>query len=49
MKRLLIAATAAFALGASALSGNATPFDFTYTGSLVTFVVPATDSYQILA
>ena len=49
MKRLLIAATAAFPLGASALSANATPFDFTYTGSLVTFVVPATDSYQILA
>ncbi|HEX3416288.1 MAG TPA: PEP-CTERM sorting domain-containing protein [Stellaceae bacterium] len=31
------------------VSGRAVPFDFTYTGSLVTFTVPTTDNYQILA
>jgi hypothetical protein len=49
MKRLLLAGTAFLGLAASGLAARATPFDFTYTGGLVTFTVPTTDSYQILA
>ena len=49
MKQLLLAGTAFLGLAASGLAARATPFDFTYTGSLVTFTVPTTDSYQILA
>jgi hypothetical protein len=49
MKRLLLAGTAFLALVASASGTRAVPFDFTYTGSLVTFTVPTTESYQILA
>jgi hypothetical protein len=49
MKRLLLVGTAFVALAASGSAARATPFDFTYTGSLVTFMVPTTDTYQILA
>jgi hypothetical protein len=49
MKRLLLAGTAFLGLAASGSAARATPFDFTYTGSLVTFTVPTTDTYQILA
>jgi hypothetical protein len=49
VKRLLLVGTAFVALAASGSAARATPFDFTYTGSLVTFTVPTTDAYQILA
>ena len=49
MKQLLLAGTAFLGFAASGLAARATPFDFTYTGSLVTFTVPTTNSYQILA
>jgi hypothetical protein len=49
MKLVLLAGTASLALAASGSPAHAVPFDFTYTGSLVTFTVPTTDSYQILA
>jgi hypothetical protein len=49
MKRLLLAGTACLGLAASGSAARATPFDFTYTGSLIDFMVPATGSYQILA
>jgi hypothetical protein len=49
MKQLLLAGTAFLGLAVCDSPARATPFDFTYTGSLVTFTVPATDSYQILA
>jgi hypothetical protein len=51
MKKLLLAGTALMALAASQPAANAAPivFDFTFTGSLVTFTVPTTDTYQILA
>jgi hypothetical protein len=50
MKLLLLAGTAAFlGLAAPGSVARATLFDFTYSGSLVDFTVPTTDSYQILA
>ncbi len=49
MKQFLLAWTAVLGLTASGLPARATPIDFTYTGSLVTFTVPTTDTYQILA
>jgi hypothetical protein len=49
MKQLLLAGTAVLGLVASGLAVRATPIDFTYTGSLVDFRVPATGSYQIVA
>ena len=49
MKRLLLGATSFLALVASDSGARATPFDFAYSGTLVTFTVPTTDSYQILA
>jgi hypothetical protein len=51
MKQALFAGTAFLALAASHPVVKAAPivFDFTYTGSLVTFTVPTTDTYQILA
>jgi hypothetical protein len=49
MKRLLLAGTAFLGLAASGPDARATPFDFTYSGSLVDFTVPTTDTYQILA
>ena len=49
MKQLLLAGTALLAVIVSQSAARAVPFDFTYTGSLVTFTVPTTDTYQILA
>jgi hypothetical protein len=49
MKVLLLAGTAFLGLAVAGSAARATPIDFTYTGSLVTFTVPTTDSYQILA
>jgi hypothetical protein len=49
MKLLLLAGTALLALTVSPSAARAVPFDFTFTGSLVTFTVPTTDTYQILA
>jgi hypothetical protein len=49
MKMLLLAGTAFLGLFVSGSAARAIPFDFTYSGSLVTFMVPTTDSYQILA
>jgi hypothetical protein len=49
MKLLLLAGTAFLGLAAWGSAARAVPFDFTYTGSLVTFTVPTTDTYQILA
>jgi PEP-CTERM motif len=49
MKMLLLAGTAFLGLFVSGSAARAIPFDFTYTGSLVDFTVPTTDTYQILA
>ena len=49
MKRLLLAVAASLGIGASGSAVRALPIDFTYTGSLVDFTVPATGLYQILA
>src|SRR5262245_11576258 len=51
MKKPLLAGTAFLAITLSHPAAHADPivFDFTYTGSLVTFTVPTTDTYQILA
>jgi hypothetical protein len=49
MKQLLLGGAMLIAIAASGLPARAVPFVFTYTGSLVTFVVPTTATYQILA
>ena len=49
MKRLLLAGAAFLGLAASGSGTRAGPIDFTFTGSLVDFTVPATGSYQIIA
>jgi hypothetical protein len=49
MKQPLLGAMAGLAFVGLSLTAHAVPFDFTYTGSLVTFTVPTTDTYQILA
>ena len=49
MKALLLAGTALMALATSQPAAHADPIVFDYTGSLVTFTVPTTDTYQILA
>jgi hypothetical protein len=49
MKRLLLGGAAFLGLATSVMGASAVPFDFTYTGSLVTFTVPTTDTYQVLA
>ena len=51
MKQLLLAGTAFLAIVGSHRAAYADPivFDFPYTGSLVPFTVPTTDTYQILA
>jgi hypothetical protein len=49
MKQPLLGAMAFLAVAGSCSAARAVPFDFTYTGSLVTFTVPTTDTYQILA
>jgi hypothetical protein len=49
MRALLLVGTAFLGLVAFGSAARATPFDFTYSGGLVTFTVPVTDTYQILA
>src|SRR5947207_14515050 len=49
MKLLLLAGTALLGFAASGSAARAVPIDFTFTGSVVTFTVPTTGSYQILA
>ena len=49
MRGLLLVGTAFLGLVAFGSAARATPFDFTYSGVLVTFTVPTTDTYQILA
>jgi hypothetical protein len=49
MKLLLLGGATLLALAASEPAARATLFDFAYSGSLVTFTVPTTDTYQILA
>jgi hypothetical protein len=49
MNRLLLTGTAFLGIVVSGSVASATPFDFTYTGSLVDFTVPAAGPYQILA
>jgi hypothetical protein len=49
MKLVLLAGAAFLGLAVSGSAARAVPFDFMYTGSLVTFTVPTTGSYQILA
>ena len=49
MKPLLLGGAALLALVTQGSTVHATPFDFTYTGSVVNFTVPTTDTYQILA
>jgi hypothetical protein len=49
IKLFLLAGTAFLAFAASAPTARAQRVNFTYTGKLVTFTVPETGSYQILA
>ena len=49
MRGLLLVGTALLGLAASVSAAHATPIDFTFTGGLVSFTVPTTDTYQILA
>jgi hypothetical protein len=49
MRRLLLAATAFLGLAASEPAAHAQRVDFTYTGKLVTWTVPETGTYQIIA
>jgi hypothetical protein len=49
MKQPWLRAMAFLAIAAASPDARATPFDFTYTGSLVTFTVPESGLYQILA
>jgi hypothetical protein len=49
MRRFLPAGTALLGFTASGSVANAVPIDFTFTGRLVDFTVPTTDTYQIVA
>jgi hypothetical protein len=49
MKPLMLAWTVFLGCAALGSGARATLFDFTYTGSLVTFTVPTTDTYRITA
>jgi hypothetical protein len=49
MKRLLLAGTAFLALATAGPVAYAQRVDFTYTGAIVTFTVPTTGLYQIVA
>jgi hypothetical protein len=49
MKMLLLAGTALLGLAASEPAAHAQRVNFTYTGKLVTWTVPETGTYQILA
>src|SRR6266581_8288190 len=49
MKQLLLGGATLLALAVAEPAARATLFDFTYSGNLVTFTIPTTDTYQILA
>ncbi len=49
MKQPWLGAMVFLAIAAASPTARAIPFDFTYTGSLVTFTVPESGLYQILA
>src|SRR5262245_40615971 len=49
MKLRLLGGTMLLAFAASAPAAHAQQFDFSYTGSLVTFTVPINGIYQIIA
>ena len=49
VKQLLLAGVTLLAVGLSAPAAYAAPIIFDYTGSLVTFTVPTTGIYQVLA
>ncbi len=49
MKQLMLVGTAFLGLAGSGSAAKAVPFDFTYSGSLINFTIPTTDTYQILA
>jgi hypothetical protein len=49
MKQLLLGAATLLMIVTSGSGAHAVLFDFTYTGSVVNFTVPTTDTYQILA
>jgi hypothetical protein len=49
MKMLLLAGTALLAFAASVPAARAQRVNFTYTGELVTWTVPETGTYQIIA
>ena len=49
MRNHLLAGASLLALVAWEPAAQAAPLDFTYSGSLVTFTVPVTGTYQILA
>ena len=49
VKQLLLAGTAFLALAASLSTAKADPIVFDFTGSVVSFMVPTTGTYQILA
>ena len=49
MKRFILGTIVFFGLAGAGPLARAVPFDFTFTGSLVTFTVPTTAGYQILA
>src|SRR6266404_8302254 len=49
MKLLLLGRATLLALAATEPAAHATLFDFTFSGNLVIFTIPTTDTYQILA
>jgi hypothetical protein len=49
MKRYLLAGVSLFALVVGATSAEATPWTFSYTGAVVSFVVPTHGDYEIIA
>ena len=48
MKKLCLVGSALLGVAALSPAASATPIDFTFTGTVVTFTVPTTDIYQIL-
>jgi hypothetical protein len=49
MKLRLLGGAAVLLLAAWQPAARATMFDFTYSGALVNFTIPTSDTYQILA
>ena len=49
MKQFLLAGSAFLGLAVLGSVACAAPIDFTYTGSIVDYTVPTTDTYQIVA